>query len=97
METALREVREETGLSVAIEATVGVIRYHFTGPDGTDYDKTVEHHLMTPIAGSLDEHDAEFDEVRWVLVETALQMMRYPNERDIVRKAVQLIQEKTGT
>ena len=94
-ETALREVREETGLSVAIEGSVGSIRYQFSGPDGTEYDKTVEHHLMISLAGSLAEHDAEFDEVRWVPVDEALRLMRYPNERDIVRQAVRLIQERT--
>ncbi len=94
-ETALREVREETGLSVAVEGSVGSIRYRFSAPDGTEYDKTVEHHLMVPVAGSFAEHDAEFDEVRWVPVEQALRLMRYPNERDIVRSAVRLIQERT--
>lgn len=94
-ETALREVREETGLSVAIEGNVGSIRYQFSAPDGTEYDKTVEHHLMVSVAGSLTEHDAEFDAVRWVRVDEALRLMRYPNERDIVRRAVRLIQERT--
>jgi 8-oxo-dGTP pyrophosphatase MutT (NUDIX family) len=96
VETALREVREETGLSVAIEGSVGFIQYQFSGPDGTQYDKTVEHHLMAPVAGSFDDHDAEFDEVRWVPVDEALRLMRYPNERDIVRKAVELIQDKAS-
>lgn len=94
VETALREVREETGLSVVAEETVGSIRYRFSAPDGTEYDKTVEHHLMAPVAGNFAEHDGEFDEVRWVPVEQALRMMRYPNERDIVRSAVRLIQDK---
>ena len=93
-ETALREVREETGLSVEIEKRIGSIHYFFRGPDGTEYDKTVEHHLMVPRSGSFAEHDGEFDEVRWVLVDDALRLMRYPNERDIVRSAVRLIQEK---
>ena len=36
--TALREVREETGLDVAIEEPVGDIRYEFPGPHGWRYD-----------------------------------------------------------
>jgi 8-oxo-dGTP pyrophosphatase MutT (NUDIX family) len=94
VDTALREVREETGLSVAIEQSVGSIRYQFKAPDGTQYDKTVEHHLMVPVGGELGRHDAEFDVVRWVPVEEALRLLRYVNERDIVRRAVRLIQDR---
>jgi len=92
--TAVREVREETGLSVAIEESVGTVRYQFRGPDGTRYDKRVEHHLMVPTGGSLAAHDVEFDAVRWVPVEEALRLMRHPNEREIVRRAVRLIQKR---
>ncbi len=92
--TALREVEEETGLAVAIEDGVGSIRYQFAGPDGTGYDKRVEHYLMAPTGGSLAAHDGEFDVVRWAPVEEALRLLRYPNEREIVRKAVRLIRQK---
>ena len=93
--TAVREVKEETGLAVAIEQSVGSIRYEFTGPDGTSYDKRVAHYLMAPVGGSLTSHDVEFDAVRWVTVEEALRLLRYPNERAIVRRAARLIQERT--
>ncbi len=92
--TATREVEEETGLRVAIQESVGAIRYQFTGPDGRHYDKRVEHHLMVPTGGSLTCHDSEFDAVRWFPVEEALRLLRYPNERDIVRRAVRLIGER---
>ena len=92
--TAIREVEEETGLRVAIEEKVGSIRYQFTGSDGTRYDKRVEHHLMTPSGGSLAHHDGEFDEVGWFPVEEALRLLSYPNEREIVRRAARLIEER---
>lgn len=92
--TALREVEEETGLSVQIEAPIGDIQYEFNGPDGTRYDKRVEHYLMRPIGGSLEAHDGEFDVVRWVSVEEALRLLRYQNERDILSKALRLIRER---
>lgn len=88
---ALREVREETGLEVAIERVVGSIRYRFTAPNGTIYDKRVEHHLMTPVGGDLAAHDTEFDDVRWTGLEEALNLLRYPNERAIVQRAARLI------
>lgn len=92
--TALREVQEETGLRVNILDRVGAIRYYFTGEDGTRYDKRVEHHLMVATGGSLAHHDGEYDDVRWVPVEEALRLMTYPNERDIVRRAMRLIAER---
>ncbi len=90
-QAAVREVQEETGLRVAIERKVGSIRYRFTGPDGTLYDKRVQHHLMVPVAGSLAHHDREFDEVRWFLAGEALRVLSYANEREMVRRAVRLI------
>jgi hypothetical protein len=49
---------------------------------------------MVPTGGSLACHDSEFDAVRWFPVEEALRLLRYPNERDIVRRAVRLIGER---
>ena len=89
--TALREVEEETGLAVEIEEKVGSIRYQFTAPDGTRYDKRVEHQLMVPVGGSLDGHDGEFDDVRWIAIEEALKLLSHPNERAIVLRAACLI------
>lgn len=92
--TALREVEEETGLRVAIEAWVGEIRYQFTDAEGRRFDKRVTHHLMRPTGGDLARHDGEYDEVRWFPLEEALRLIRYPNERDIVQRAVRLIQQR---
>lgn len=91
---AVREVEEETGLKTAIQEDIGAIRYRFTGPDGTRYHKRVEHHLMVPTGGSLACHDEEFDTARWFPVEEALRLLRFPNERAIVRRAVRLIQQR---
>ncbi|MGB2694077.1 MAG: NUDIX hydrolase [Dehalococcoidia bacterium] len=92
--TALREVEEETGLQVAIREKVGDIRYQFTGNDGTRYDKRVEHHLMQPTGGHFEHHDGEYDDVGWFPVEEALRLLRYPNEREVVRSAMRLIQRQ---
>ena len=92
--TATREVEEETGLSVAIEEPIGSIHYRFTAPDGTRYDKRVDHHLMVPTGGRLEDHDGEFDAVRWVALEEALSLLSYANERKIVRQAARLLKER---
>ena len=79
-ETALRETREETGLEVAIEGRLASIRYFFVR-GSTRFHKTVHFFLMRPIGGSLDDHDAEFDEVAWVDVEEGLAILNHATER----------------
>ena len=91
-ETALREVREETGLEVDIQSPLGSVNYWFVRTqDGTRCNKTVHFYLMTPTGGSLDLHDPEFDEVHWFPGEEALRIMTYPTEAPIVQKAIDLV------
>jgi 8-oxo-dGTP pyrophosphatase MutT (NUDIX family) len=86
-QTALREVREETGLEVRILETIGDIHYRFVR-DGHRIDKTVHYYLMEVTGGDLANHDHEFDEVRWFSVAEAESMMRFETERDIVARAL---------
>jgi 8-oxo-dGTP pyrophosphatase MutT (NUDIX family) len=86
-QTALREVEEETGLQVRIEAPVGAIEYFFT-QSGTRIHKTVHFFLMEPVGGSLEKHDHEFDEVAWMPLDEARRMLTYPTERQVVEQAL---------
>jgi 8-oxo-dGTP pyrophosphatase MutT (NUDIX family) len=96
-QTALREVREETGVEVEREATIGDIRYWFSRPtEGVRYYKTVRHYLMRPIGGDPALHDHEFDDVRWLDVDAALKLLTYQNEAKILRQAIDLAKEREG-
>jgi 8-oxo-dGTP pyrophosphatase MutT (NUDIX family) len=86
-QTALREVAEETGLEVRILAPVGAIDYFFT-QNGKRIHKTVHYFLMEATGGSLEAHDHEFDEVRWVPVDEARTLMTFETERQIVEDAL---------
>jgi len=88
-QTALREVAEETGLEVRIVAPVGAIDYFFT-QDGERIHKTVHFFLMESTGGSLDAHDHEFEEVRWIPLEEARTLLTFPTERQIVEQALAL-------
>ncbi len=91
-ETALREVREETGLHVNLEAPIDSIRYWFVRPDdGVRCHKTVHFYLMSPTGGALEDHDHEFDEVRWSNVAESCQSLTYRNEINIVEKAIAMV------
>ena len=86
-QTALREVAEETGLEVRIVGPVGAIQYFFT-QSGRRVHKTVHFFLMEATGGSLEGHDHEFDEVRWVPLDEAWTLMTFPSERHIVEQAL---------
>ena len=90
-ETALRETREETGLEVAVEASLGSIRYFFVR-GSTRFHKTVHFFLMRPVGGALDLHDKEFDEVRWAPAAEAVAILTHATERSVVERALKLIE-----
>ncbi len=86
-DTALREVREETGLDVAVERDAGEIEYWFHKP-GARIHKRVRFYLMTPKGGNTDGHDPEFDRVAWFTPDEALKVMTYPTEADLLRRVI---------
>ena len=91
-ETALREVREETGLDVELQAPIKSIDYWFADRAGdVRYHKTVHFYLMVPVGGDTSLHDPEFDVVEWFSSERALEVLQYPNEAQVLRQALELI------
>ena len=96
-ETALREVREETGLEVQLDSSLGSIEYWFSDRGSeVRYHKTVHFYLMVPVGGDTAQHDPEFDVVRWFQVDEALEAMAYNNEADVLRRALAVITEREG-
>lgn len=89
-QTALREVREESGIEARIVGEVGAIEYTFARR-GMRFVKTVFHYLMLATGGSVDQHDHEYDEARWYVFADALKALTYENESDIVRRAEPMI------
>lgn len=86
-ETALREVREETGLDVSIVAPVGVVDYWFAVP-GERVHKFVHFFLMRADGGDVSRHDREYDDVRWVPVPDARRMLSFETYREILERAL---------
>ena len=96
-QTALREVREETGLEVEIDGALGSIDYWFAdrGKD-VRYHKTVHFYLMAPVGGATDQHDPEFDVVQWFDAQDALKNLAYANEVNVLQRALDLIADRKG-
>ena len=93
--TAIREVREETGVGrVKIKGKIGLIRYQF-GFRAKTFDKTVHFFLF-----ETDQADSkvgtEHDFMEWMPFDKALQTLSYPNEKEVLTKAREMIQSKGG-
>lgn len=91
-ETALREVREETGLNGTIERELGKIKYWFySEEDKARVRKTVTFFLIKYGSGDTSDHDTDAEEVRWLPIGQALKIMTYPSERQMVEKSRDLL------
>ena len=90
-QTAVREVREETGIEAKVLSPLGSIRYHFTVKDDgiqTTVTKEVYHFLMGYVAGEPTPQKEEVDGVGWFPVAEALRRLSHQNERDMVNRAL---------
>jgi 8-oxo-dGTP pyrophosphatase MutT (NUDIX family) len=87
---ALREVREETGLTAEIEADLGDTKYFYVWDD-VRIRKTVHFFLMRHTGGDTEDRDDEMEEVRWFPMERAIKRSAYRGERDMLQRAAELL------
>ncbi len=85
-EAAVREVREETGLEVEVEASLGDIRYFYIW-EGVRVRKTVHFFLMRATGGDVSQHDHEMEDVQWFPLSVALRRATYKGEREVLQRA----------
>ncbi|MBI2200422.1 MAG: NUDIX hydrolase [Armatimonadetes bacterium] len=99
-EVALREVREETGLSnVRIVADLGEERYYFFWrSEDSYYDKTVRYFLLEFLGGEEPAPQAEegFVACEWVPPDEAMERIKYKETREVVRRAQEALAQPGG-
>lgn len=89
-ETAVREVREETGLHAHLVEKLDTIEYWYRAIEEgqrVQFHKFVTFYLMRYLSGNVADHDHEVHEARWVELNLALRMLSFENERRLVRAA----------
>jgi 8-oxo-dGTP pyrophosphatase MutT (NUDIX family) len=89
-DAAVREVREETGMTAEIEASLGETRYFYVWED-VRIRKTVHFFLMRHTGGNVEDRDDEMEEIRWFPLERALKRAAYRGERDVLGRAAEML------
>lgn len=93
-ETAVREVREETGLTGKALEKIGDISYWYYAKDkNAKYRKTVHFYLLEYMSGDTADHNWEVDKAQWFLFDEALEKVSYRGDREIVEKAKELLKK----
>ena len=86
-DAALREVREEAGVTATLREKLGDVRY-FYQRGGLRIAKVVSFFLLDYVAGEPEEHDHEVEEARWMPLEEAANQLTYRGERDMAARAL---------
>jgi 8-oxo-dGTP pyrophosphatase MutT (NUDIX family) len=86
-EAAAREVREETGLEAELIEKLGDVEYWYQRK-GRRILKKVTFYLFEYRSGSIEDHDDEIEEVRWMTLDQAARELSFPGEREMVRQAL---------
>jgi 8-oxo-dGTP pyrophosphatase MutT (NUDIX family) len=87
-DAALREVREEAGVTATVREKLGDVRY-FYQRDGRRIAKVVSFYLLDYVAGEPEEHDHEVEVARWMALDEAARELTYKGERQMAARALE--------
>ena len=96
-QTAIREVREETGLDATLVAKLGDIRYTYvrSWAGGEKVFKIVSFYLLKYASGEIGEISPdmrqEVKNAEWVPLADAVKLLAYKGEREMAEKALEYI------
>jgi len=86
-QAAVREVREETGVTAELLGELGEVRYWYMR-NRKRVAKSVYFFLLRYVSGDLEDHDDEVLEARWIGLDEAQRELTYAGERDMVARAL---------
>jgi 8-oxo-dGTP pyrophosphatase MutT (NUDIX family) len=97
LETAIREVYEETGLHARGDRKLGDVRYVYTW-EGERVFKVVSFFLLRAVGGRIGDlppgMEIEVAEARWVPLDDAATVLSYRGERAVAVKALEAVTEE---
>jgi 8-oxo-dGTP diphosphatase len=89
-DTAVREVKEETGIDGEIEKALTPVIYYYTF-NGEKRKKTVYYFIMKSLGGDINKHDHEMEKVEWITKDQVLDRLTYPSDKQVWIEAEKLI------
>jgi 8-oxo-dGTP pyrophosphatase MutT (NUDIX family) len=96
-QTALREVREETGVTASVISKLTDIKYVYvrTWGDGERVFKIVSFYLLRYLSGEIDDVSetmrVEVKRALWIPLAEAAKMLAYSSERNVARQAQEYV------
>ena len=91
-QTAMREVREETGCWGEVLAKLSDISFWFYH-NRSKHKKSVHFFLMRYLSGDVRNHDHEVDDAAWFEVRAATRALKYVNEKRLIDLAMEYLEE----
>jgi 8-oxo-dGTP pyrophosphatase MutT (NUDIX family) len=85
-ETAIREVKEETGAVGKIIDSLSPTSYWYIW-NKEKIKKTVYFFLMEYISGDITEHDTEMENVEWLPIDKVEERLSYESDKEVFRQA----------
>ena len=90
---AIREIREETGLTGKIVSPIDTKSYWFyLNKENIKCRKTVAYFLVEYVSGAIDNACPEVDEAQWFSMDDARGKLSYKIDREILHKAAELLE-----
>jgi 8-oxo-dGTP diphosphatase len=93
---AQREVREETGVNAEVIAPLGEPESYIYTARGMRVFKSVHYYLMKYVSGSIEDHDHEIEEVRWVTPDEGLNLLAYGGAKIMLRRSLSLLEQQSA-
>jgi DNA polymerase len=88
--TALREIREETGLEVRLLTQIRTVEFtYYWPPHDTNYRRAVTYFLARRVRGRV-RLEPEFEGFRWASADQAVRLLHWEQDRDVVRRAFEI-------
>ena len=84
-ETAIREVKEETNIDVAIQGENRYVEEYITD---TGIDKQVVYFIAKKIGGDLIAQETEIKNIEWVEIGEVLEKLTYENVKNLFEKVL---------